>query len=96
MRKDFYIVSYDIGDERRLSRIAKIMEDFGKRVQKSVFECWLNERELDMLIGVLRNEIHPREDRIRIYKLCKECRDNVCFSGIVDDYYEEPPDCEIV
>ena len=32
------IVAYDIADPKRLQRIAKIMKDYGLRVQKSIFE----------------------------------------------------------
>jgi len=32
------IVAYDIADERRLARVAKIVKDYGVRVQKSIFE----------------------------------------------------------
>jgi len=40
--KQFVIVSYDIADEERLRKIAKIMEDYGFRVLYSVFECYIN------------------------------------------------------
>ncbi|MEW6376162.1 MAG: CRISPR-associated endonuclease Cas2, partial [Thermodesulfobacteriota bacterium] len=39
----FYVVSYDIPDDQRRIKIAKILEDFGDRVQYSVFECLLEQ-----------------------------------------------------
>ena len=39
----FYVVSYDIADDRRRNAVAKILEDFGTRVQESVFDCLLEE-----------------------------------------------------
>ena len=40
------VVSYDVPDDRRRTRLAHILKDFGERVQYSVFECRLDERAL--------------------------------------------------
>lgn len=40
------LVTYDVGDRRALRRTAKLLNTFGTRVQKSVFECHLSERQL--------------------------------------------------
>ena len=37
-----HIVAYDISDSRRLRRVARICEDYGIRVERSVFECNLD------------------------------------------------------
>lgn len=37
--KGRYIVVYDIEDDRERLRVGKLLEGFGRRVQKSVFEC---------------------------------------------------------
>jgi len=46
------LVAYDVSTtdaagERRLRRVAKICEGFGQRVQNSVFECILNDAQLE-------------------------------------------------
>ena len=38
-----YLVSYDITSDKRRRKIAKILENYGKRIQYSVFECDLDE-----------------------------------------------------
>ena len=38
----FYLVSYDICDAGRLRRISSLLRRYGTRVQKSVFECRIN------------------------------------------------------
>ena len=43
----FYLVSYDIPDTKRRTKLAKTLEDFGDRVQYSVFECILDGVLLD-------------------------------------------------
>ena len=43
------IVAYDIKDDKKRSKIAKVLESFGDRVQYSVFECILNKTKLGIL-----------------------------------------------
>ena len=38
----FYVISYDIPDDRRRGQLAKVLKGFGTRVQYSVFEAHLN------------------------------------------------------
>lgn len=38
IKSDKWVVFYDIRDPKRLRKVAKIVEQYGKRVQKSVFE----------------------------------------------------------
>ena len=45
----FYLVSYDIPDDKRKTKLAKTIKDFGDRVQYSVFECLLNKSLLDKM-----------------------------------------------
>ena len=42
-----HIVAYDITSNRRLRRVARICEDFGIRIEKSVFECELGQEEFE-------------------------------------------------
>jgi CRISPR-associated protein Cas2 len=41
-----YVVAYDIADDGRRNRVARFLEGWGRRVQKSVFECELSPEEL--------------------------------------------------
>jgi len=73
------LVTYDVATDttegrRRLRRVAKVCEGYGQRVQKSVFECTVNEGELTMLKHRLQAEIAEKEDSLRIYRL-REPRD---------------------
>ena len=69
----FYLVSYDIPDDKRRTRIAKTLNDFGDRVQYSVFECNLNQELLDLMVGRMEKIVAPEEDSVRIYTLCAAC-----------------------
>ena len=76
-----YVVSYDIPDDRRRTRIHSVLTSFGTWVQYSVFECFLSRKQRIQLEGRLLKEIHQREDTIRIYGLCGACLPKVEILG---------------
>jgi CRISPR-associated protein Cas2 len=68
------VVAYDVSTEsedgkRRLRRVAKLCEDFGQRVQKSVFECLVDAAQWVDLRARLIREIETGEDCLRFYFL---------------------------
>lgn len=63
------LVAYDICKNKRLARVAKVCEDYGVRVQYSVFECRLNEDEFADFWLKLLAEINEDEDRLVAYKI---------------------------
>ena len=54
------LVSYDVPDDRRRTRLAHALKDFGERVQYSVFECRLDERAQQTLRERLARLIDPK------------------------------------
>lgn len=64
---------YDISDTKRLNKVAKILLDYGVRVQKSVFELVIYESTLQTLRSRLLSAIKPEEDGIKILQLCETC-----------------------
>jgi CRISPR-associated protein Cas2 len=69
----FYVVSYDIPDDPRRTKVAKILDDFGDRVQYSVFECLLDKDLLEKMIDRLEKVVKLDEDSVRVYALCGNC-----------------------
>ena len=67
------LVSYDVAQdekgEKRLRHVAKILENYGQRVQYSVFECLVDPAQWVALKNKLLNEINPNYDSIRFYAL---------------------------
>jgi CRISPR-associated protein Cas2 len=68
------LITYDVNTEdaegrRRLRRVAKACLDFGQRVQQSVFECEVDPAQWTMLRATLIDEIDPKRDSLRFYKL---------------------------
>ncbi len=77
----FVVISYDIGSDQRRLKVARTLEDFGERVQYSVFECILQEEDLKRLLQRLQKLIDPAEDSIRIYKICQKCIKEIKILG---------------
>ncbi len=68
------LITYDVrteeeGGQRRLRRIAKICQDYGQRVQYSVFECLIDPEQWVLLKQQLVDEINPEQDSLRFYFL---------------------------
>ena len=68
------LVCYDVNTltpagRRRLRRVARVCQDFGQRVQFSVFECMVSASTLERLRQRLLREIDPGEDSLRLYFL---------------------------
>lgn len=76
-----YLVVYDIADPRRLRRVAKKVEKFGVRVQKSVFECFLDHRRRHELEEESQKIMDRAEDSMRIYPLLAKSREKQCILG---------------
>jgi CRISPR-associated protein Cas2 len=69
-----YLVVYDIEDERTRNRVAKTLEGYGRRRQLSVFECVLDERQLQRLTVRLQRALaSPEKGEIRVYRVCANC-----------------------
>ncbi len=69
-----YLISYDIGVDKRRAKLARLLEGCGQRVLESVFECELETRAYSALRRRLERQLRPAEgDRLRIYRLCASC-----------------------
>lgn len=69
-----YVVTYDVPSDRVRTRIAKLLEGYGRRVQYSVFECDLNEAHLAKLMERLRRALGANSaGTIRVYRVCQDC-----------------------
>lgn len=77
-----YLISYDIEDNRERLRLAKILLSYGERVQRSVFECDLDEGELAQLLSKIGRRISLKEsDSVRIYALCERDEKRTIYLG---------------
>jgi CRISPR-associated protein Cas2 len=68
----FVVICYDIPNDKRRNRVSKLLEGFGTRVQKSVFECDIKPEHMRLLKARLDKMVRE-EDSIRYYYLCVQC-----------------------
>jgi CRISPR-associated protein Cas2 len=76
------LVSYDVPDDRRRTKLAHALKDFGRRVQYSVFECLLTADQAAHLSARIAKLTDPAEDSVRTYLLCADCAARVEIQGL--------------
>lgn len=62
------VVIYDIIDNKRRAKLSKLLQGYGRRVQRSSFECQLNRKQYDKMVKEISKFRHPT-DLIRIYRI---------------------------
>ena len=67
------IVAYDIAEPKRLNRVAKIIKDYGTRVQKSIYEVKLDDKRFMEMKTRIEGEIEAAEDGVKYFPLCEKC-----------------------
>jgi len=80
------LISYDVSTltargRKRLRRIAKACEDYGVRVQKSVFECMVADKDWVVLRERLLREFDDKQDSLRFYVLDTVAKDRIEHHG---------------
>jgi len=88
------LVSYDVdtttaGGRKRLRQVAKTCENFGQRVQHSVFECVVTPAQYTQLKLKLNSIINSEKDSLRIYHLGSNWQIKVESFGRKDTYDPE-------
>jgi CRISPR-associated protein Cas2 len=91
-----YVISYDISNDKRRTKLADLLGAYGVRVNYSVFECELNQTKLDKLLYEieLKKLINKKYDSLRFYHLCKNCVAKSFDVGNREDPFE-PISCEL-
>ncbi len=90
------VVAYDVRTEdkagqRRLRRVAKLCQNFGQRVQFSVFECLVDPAQWANLKAKLLSEIDVRADSLRFYFLGANWQNRIEHVGAKQAYDPEGP-----
>lgn len=68
-----YLIAYDIPDDKRRTKVHRVLSGYGKWTQYSLFEAFLTDKELVALRGKLDPHLKPGEDSVRFYHLCAAC-----------------------
>jgi len=64
-----YVVTYDISNDKRRTKLSTLLEKYGLRVNYSVYECELNQTKFDKLLYEieLKKLINKKYDSLRFY-----------------------------
>ena len=85
------LISYDISNTKIRTKLAKTLQGFGDRVQKSVFEAPnLDEIQRERLYSRLKEVKLKKHDSIRVYELCDGCRKRIVLFGIGAKPMDDP------
>ncbi len=92
----FVLVSYDVSTKdsegaKRLRRVAKICQNYGQRVQYSVFECIVDPAQWEFFKQKLIDVIDLDQDSLRFYYLGKNWRRRVEHVGAKESFDQEGP-----
>lgn len=77
----FYLVVYDITNNKRRNRVHKLLLGYGTPVQYSVFECLITTDEKKELEKKIRKRIKPQLDHVRFYRICGACQKEISIMG---------------
>ena len=76
-----YFISYDISSDRKRNKASKILEDYGIRIQYSLFECELDKDRYLELKEILVKLISKKTDSLLFLDVCERCMTKKEFVG---------------
>lgn len=87
----YILITYDVststeGGQKRLRKVAKICENYGQRVQNSVFECLVSPAQKIQIQAQLLDAIDQENDSLRIYHLGNNYASKIEKLGKQKDY----------
>lgn len=83
------LIAYDIPDTKRRTKLANFLEGYGRRVQKSVFECFLTLEGMEKLHCQVQKRVKEAEDNVRFYWINPQSIQRTLTIG--SDRPEPPP-----
>lgn len=83
----FVVVSYDIVNDERRTKVCNKLKDYGAHTQYSVFECDLNHRQIEEMKTDLQRIIDIRNDSVKYYFLCARCVIKIQTQGKAKMFY---------
>ena len=76
-----YLVAYDVPDDSRRTRVAKTLQNFGRRIQFSLFECDLEAVDYLRMCRKVEGVLNFQEDRLHVFALCASCTKRSVIQG---------------
>jgi CRISPR-associated protein Cas2 len=88
------LITYDIPDNKRRLKLSKLLEGYGRRVQFSVFECFLTLDEMRLLHQKVQKRVKAAEDDVRFYWISEGAMKRILTIGSLPP--EPPPNAYIL
>lgn len=88
------VVVYDIPDNKRRKKLSDFLKGYGRRVQLSVFECFISLPEMRQLHEQVKKKVKPAEDNVRFYWISDESMSMTLTIGSTQP--QEPPNYYVV
>jgi len=90
------LVTYDVstsstGGQKRLRKVSKVCQNYGQRVQNSVFECVVDAAQFEMMKNELKKLIDESNDSLRFYRLGNNYKTKVEHVGAKESLDIEAP-----
>lgn len=83
------VITFDISSEHTYNKLTKILKTYGYRVQKSVYEVKIYQKDIDKVSKMLANNIDTSKDSLAIYNLGKDDRGSIIRMGVMCDIKSE-------
>ncbi len=77
----YVVVAYDVSDDRRRAKVCDLLSALGQRVNYSVFECLITERQLSELKEKLNKLVPKEQGCVVYYLLCRHCVSHIDRRG---------------
>jgi CRISPR-associated protein Cas2 len=79
-KKNFYVIAYDVTDDKRRRKVVKLLEKYGKRSNYSVFECMVTDAQLSHIRKSLLAIIDTKDyDSVAFYPICLNCYAKISY-----------------
>ncbi len=88
------LIVYDIADNHRRSQLSNFLEGHGRRVQESVFECFVTLEQMPGLFDRAKKLVVEAEDNLRFYWIPSDAVSRVRSIGSPPP--EPPPNYYII
>lgn len=88
------LIVYDIPDDKRRTKLSNFLEGYGRQVQYSVFECFLNLPQMRDLHEKVEKKVNCEEDNVRFYWISKNANSKTLTIG--SDRPQPPPNYYVI
>jgi len=83
-----YVVCFDISDDKKRKIVSEMLEEFGIRVQRSVFEIEINKTYLKKLLSKIKQNI-DKFDSVRFYSMHSDTIKKSIYLGVGSEPFDE-------